>query len=175
MRQTIRLTESELRDIINETINEALEDEGFWDGIGAVRNKVSNYMGRKGADLKAQGKEFYNNKKEQAKNFINTKKEQAKDYYNTKKEQVGQKVQTMKNTYNAGSIAGDAKKNLENACTAIYNLLQNNQALADKGLQTVFNARQINWLKTVYKSLSNKYTQSFNSMRDSYVNPSGQR
>ena len=164
MRQTIRLTESELRDIINETINEALEDEGFWGGIGAVRNKVSNYMGRKGADLKAQAKDYYNNKKQQ-----------AKDYYNNKKEQVGQKVQTMKDTYNAGSIASDAKKNLENACTAINNLIQNNQALADKGLQTVFNAKQINWLKTVYKSLSNKYTQSFNSMRDNYVNPSGQR
>lgn len=34
MRQTIRLTESELREMIEMSINEALEDEGFFGNIG---------------------------------------------------------------------------------------------------------------------------------------------
>ena len=36
MKQTIRLTESELRDYINNAVCEALEDEGFFGGIGSL-------------------------------------------------------------------------------------------------------------------------------------------
>ena len=35
MKQTIRLTESELRQIIEESINEAMQDEGFWGNLGS--------------------------------------------------------------------------------------------------------------------------------------------
>ena len=34
MKQTIRLTESELRDMIHQSINEAMQDEGFFGNIG---------------------------------------------------------------------------------------------------------------------------------------------
>ena len=49
MRQTIRLTESELRNIIQESINEAMIDEGFFGNIGrGIRNAFSGDAQRLG-------------------------------------------------------------------------------------------------------------------------------
>ena len=164
MKQTIRLTESELRNMIEMSINEAMQDEGVLSGISAVKDKAANFLSRKGKNLK-----------QNTKDFVSNNIEKAKDYYNDKKEQIGQKVNNMKNTYYAGSINGDAQKYLKNACDSLWNLMSVNKQLTDKGLNAVLNSRQMNYINTIYKTLSNKYSQIFNDMKDSYVNPSGQR
>lgn len=163
MRQTIRLTESELREMIEMSINETMMEEGILSGIGAVKDKATNFLNRKGRDLRQNAQDFA------TKNI-----EKAKGYYNDKKEQIGQKVNNMKNTYYAGSIIGDAQKYLKNACDSLDNLMTANQQLIDRGLNPVLNKRQMNYINTVCKTLSDKYTQAFNDMRNNYVNPSGQ-
>ena len=163
MKQTIRLTESELRNMIEMSINEAMQDEGFLDGISAVKDKATNFLTRKGRNLK-----------QNAQDFVTNNIEKAKEYYNNKKEQIGQKVNNMKNTYYAGSINGDAQKYLKNACDSLENLMSANQQLIDRGLNPVLSKKQMNYIDTICKVLSNKYTQAFNDMRNNYVNPSGQ-
>lgn len=170
MRQTIRLTESELREMIEMSINEAMQDEGVWDGLSAVKDKATNFLSRKGRDLRQNTKDLVSNSIEKAKDYG----QKAKEYYNNKKEQVGQKVNNMKNTYYAGSINGEAQKCLKNACDSLEKLMSVNQQLTDKGFDAVLSKEQMNYINSVYKALSNKYAQAFNNMRDSYVNPSGQ-
>lgn len=164
MKQTIRLTESELREMIEMSINEAMQDEGVLSGISALKDKAANFLNRKGKDLKKNTQDFVSNNIEK-----------AKEYYNDKKEQIGQKVNNMKNTYYAGSINGDAQKYLKNACDSLGNLMTANQQLIDRGLNPVLNGQQMNYINTICKVLSNKYTKAFNDMRNNYVNPSGQR
>ena len=163
MRQTIRLTESELRQMIEESINDAMLEEGVLDGINALKDKATNFLSREGQNLK-----------QNTQKFVSDKMDKAKEYYNDKKEQIGQKVKNMKDTYYAGSINGDVQNYLKSACDSLNNLITANQRLIDKGINPVLSGRQINYVKSVYKALSNKYVQAFNNMRDNYVNPSGQ-
>lgn len=49
MRKTIRLTESEFRTMVEETINEALQDEGLWNNIKAgAKNAFGSDVSRIG-------------------------------------------------------------------------------------------------------------------------------
>ena len=42
MKQTIRLTESQLSEMIQQSINEALEDESLWGGLSSIGSKMKN-------------------------------------------------------------------------------------------------------------------------------------
>ena len=53
MKQTIRLTESELRQMINESINEAMMDEGWLgDKMNQAKSAVGTMFNKNGGDLK---------------------------------------------------------------------------------------------------------------------------
>lgn len=59
MRKTVRLTESEFRAMVEQTVNEALQDEGFWNNIKTgAKTFVSNT--NKGDGIKGR---FQNAKK----------------------------------------------------------------------------------------------------------------
>ena len=61
MKQTIRLTESELRQMINESINEAMMDEGwFGDKMNQAKSAVGTMFNKNGGDFKQR---FQNAKK----------------------------------------------------------------------------------------------------------------
>ncbi len=53
MRQTIRLTESELRDMIQQSINEAMQDENWVDDkINQGKSAVKTMFNKEGGDLR---------------------------------------------------------------------------------------------------------------------------
>ena len=109
MKQTIRLTESELRDYINNAVCEALEDEGFFGGLGSLASKAGNRMGKAiGGATDAIG-----------------------DAFNKGKEAVGNAYQNAKKTYQMGSINQDAQNAISKAVEALNNL----KALNQKSLQ----------------------------------------
>lgn len=109
MKQTIRLTESELRDYINNAVCEALEDEGFFGGLGSLASKAGNRMGKAiGGATDAIG-----------------------NAYNNAKQQVGNAYQNAKKTYQMGSINQDAQNAISKAVEALNNL----KALNQKSLQ----------------------------------------
>lgn len=59
MRQTIRLTESDLRAMVQETINEALQDEGFWGNLTAgAKNAFGGDASRIGNSARNMGRTF---------------------------------------------------------------------------------------------------------------------
>ncbi len=120
MKQTIRLTESELRDYINNAVCEALEDEGFFGGLGSLASKVGNKFG--------QG---FNKAGSALGGVFNKGKEAVGKAYNNAKQQVGDTYQNAKKTYQMGSINQDAQSAINKAVEALNNL----KALNQKSLQ----------------------------------------
>lgn len=113
MKQTIRLTESELRDYINNAVCEALEDEGFFGGIGSLASKATNRMGKAiGGATDAIGGVF------------NKGKEAVTKAYKGAKQQVGDAYQNTKKTYQMGSINQDAQSAIKKAVDALNNLMK---------------------------------------------------
>lgn len=120
MKQTIRLTESELRDYINNAVCEALEDEGVLDGLGSLASKATNRIGKAvGGATDAIGGAF------------NKGKEAVTKAYKGAKQQVGDACLNAKKTYQMGSINGDAQSAIKKAVEALNDL----KALNQKSLQ----------------------------------------
>ena len=120
MKQTIRLTERELRDYINNAVCEALEDEGCSGGLGNLVSKATNRMGKAvGGATDAIGGAF------------NKGKEAVTKAYKGAKQQVGDAYQNAKKTYQMGSINQDAQSAINKAVEALNNL----KALNQKSLQ----------------------------------------
>ena len=196
MRQRIRLTESELRYLIEQSVNEALIEEGVWDGAKTVGQKALNWMGRQGKNLQKSASKNLDNVKDNVKGAFQTAKDNVTGAYNTAKDNVTGAYKTAKknvkgayknakdnvtgayenvrDAYNMGSRVGDAEKNVNTACSALENLINTENNLAKKGFTPIFNTNQIRYINNFCATLR-KYSQKFSAMRDNYTNPSGQQ
>lgn len=126
MKQTVRLTESELRAMIQETINEALQDEGLWGGIGALGSKLGNKASRVAQNTgNAIG------------NAWDKTKERVGNAYNNAVDNVKQGYESAKKTYQAGSANQDAQKAIQNAVRALNDLMAADQKLQQNGMNSI--------------------------------------
>ena len=84
MKQTIRLTESELRQMINESINEAMMDEGwFGDKMNQAKSAVGTMFNKNGGDLKQRYQNAKKNWRTQGElNDIGNLRKQLEDLIN---------------------------------------------------------------------------------------------
>lgn len=126
MKQTIRLTESELRAMIQETINEALQDEGAWGGISTLGSKVVNKASR-----------VAHNVGNVIGNAWDKTKERVGNAYNNTVDNVKQGYESAKKTYQVGSANQDAQKAIQNAVSALNNLMAADQKLQQNGMNSI--------------------------------------
>ncbi len=126
MKQTVRLTESELRAMIQETINEAMEDEGLWGGISTLGSKFGNKASRVAQNAgNAMG------------NAWNKAKQTVGNAYNKAANNVKQGYESAKKTYQVGSANQDAQKAIQNAVSALNNLMAADQKLQQNGMNSI--------------------------------------
>lgn len=126
MKQTVRLTESELRAMIQETINEAMEDEGLWGGISTLGSKFGNKASRVAQNAgNAMG------------NAWNKAKQTVGNAYNKAANNVKQGYESAKKTYQVGSANQDAQKAIQNAVSALNNLMAVDQKLQQNGMNSI--------------------------------------
>ena len=126
MKQTVRLTESELRAMIQETINEAMEDEGLWGGISTLGSKFGNKASRVAQNTgNAIG------------NAWDKTKQTVGNAYNNAVDNVKQGYQNAKKTYQAGSANQDAQKAIQNAVRALNDLMAADQKLQQNGMNSI--------------------------------------
>ena len=72
MTQKIRLTESELYNMIAEQVNEALQDEGKWDFFLGAGKKISNDISNGAKTAWNKGKQAAQNAATNVKNYVNS-------------------------------------------------------------------------------------------------------
>lgn len=126
MKKTVRLTESEFRAMVEETINEALQDEGLWGGISTLGSKFGNKTSRASQNVgNAMG------------NAWNKAKQKVGNAYNKAANNVKQGYQSAKKTYQAGSANQDAQKAIQNAVSALNNLMAADQKLQQSGMNSI--------------------------------------
>ena len=126
MKQTVRLTESEFRAMIQETINEALQDEGLWGGISTLGSKFANKASRTAQNTgNAIG------------NAWNKAKQTVGNAYNKAADNVKQGYQSAKKTYQAGSANQDAQNAIQNAVRALNDLMAADQKLQQNGMHSI--------------------------------------
>lgn len=126
MRKTVRLTESEFRAMVEETINEALQDEGLWGGISTLGSKFGN-----------KASSVVQNAGNAMGNAWNKTKETVGNAYNKAANNVKQGYQSAKKTYQAGSANQDAQKAIQNAVSALNNLIAADQKLQQNGMNSI--------------------------------------
>jgi phage-related protein len=110
-KKIVRLTESELHQIINEAvsqiINENMEDEGFKDYLASLGRQGANKAQKIGQEVGERARGAYNNASNKVNGVVNNVKQSAKDAYNTASQKVQQATQTVKqganDAYNAAS------------------------------------------------------------------------
>ena len=134
MRQTIRLTESELKDLIEMSINEAMQEEGLGDQL---RQGAKSFFGRGSMGAKNQanqkirsGNAGFNFKKrwDAAKTNFNSQRtiDNANDFIEQLKAKMQQAGLTVSNTigelwgYLDGQVKGKATQRGSNAQNRIY-------------------------------------------------------
>lgn len=117
MKQTIRLTESELRSVIQDSVNEALQDEGFLQNVGRgmrnafagdgqrvnqAANSVKNGIPKLGRGIKNSGQALGNN--------INKRYQAAKAGYQTgqNNDQLDKLSKLLTDLQNSGVLHGNA-------------------------------------------------------------------
>ena len=126
MKQTVRLTESEFRAMVQDVINEALQDEGLWGGIGALGSKLGNKASRVAQNTgNAIG------------NAWDKTKERVGNAYNNAVDNVKQGYESAKKTYQAGSANQDAQKAIQNAVRALNDLMAADQKLQQNGMNSI--------------------------------------
>ena len=126
MKQTVRLTESEFRAMVQDVINEALQDEGLWGGISALGSKFGNKASRVAQNTgNAIG------------NAWDKTKQTVGNAYNKAADNVKQGYESAKKTYQAGSANQDAQKAIQNAVRALNNLMAADQKLQQNGMNSI--------------------------------------
>lgn len=145
MNKQIRLTESELHYIVNEAVNtilqENMEDEGWLGGLSSLGSRFGNKAKQQTQKMGAQLGDMATN----VKNYAQDKYQQASDA-------VGNKVNTMKNTYQAGSANQDAQKAIQNAVKALNQLKAADQKLTSMGQYSVI-GKQVGQIDSLIQTL----------------------
>ena len=182
MRQTIRLTESELKEMIEMSINEAIVDEFSLTGAAnTVGGWFKNKMGQVGQNLKngvsdraQQVGNYVNDKAQQVGNYVNDKAQQVGNYVNDKTQQLKKGYGELKKTAQVGSNNQEAQKAITNAVNALKNLKQIDQKMENLGGSVIGNGPQRQAIENCIKALSGGETSissRFQSRRDARTNP----
>ena len=171
MKQTIRLTESELREMIEESINEAMIDEYSLTGAAnTLGGWFKNKMGQVGRNLK----NGVSDTTQQLGNYVNGKAEQLGNYVNDKTQQVKNGYGELKKTAQVGSNNQEAQKAITNAVNALNNLIQIDQKMENLGGSVIGNGAQRQAIQNCIKALSGGQTSissRFQGRRDARTNP----
>jgi hypothetical protein len=142
MKKTIKLTESQLHQLVKESVQQILmedmEDEAFG-GFKALGSLFGNRAKDAGQGMANYASQKYNQAKNavgRAATAVGNKVNQAGQYVGNKVNQAGQAVgnayNTAKQTYQTGSASDDAQSAIENAVKALNNL-----KAADRKLQSL--------------------------------------
>ena len=140
MKQTVRLTESEFRSMVQEVINEALQDEGLWGGIGALGSKLGNKASRVAQNTGNAIGNAWDKTKERVGNVkqgYQNAKQTVGNAYNKAVDNVKQGYESAKKTYQAGSANQDAQKAIQNAVRALNDLMAADQKLHQNGMNSI--------------------------------------
>ena len=158
MKKVIRLTESDLHRIVNESVQRILTeemDEGLFGGLGALGQMFGNKARKAGQGMTnaasqkiGQAKDAMGrvanavgNKVNQAGRYVSNKANQAGQYvgnaYNNAKETVGNAYNDAKQTYQTGSASSDAQSAIQDAVKALQNLKAADQKLQSMGQYSV--------------------------------------
>ena len=171
MRQTIRLTESELKEMIEMSINEAIVDEFSLTGAAnTVGGWFKNKMGQVGQNLK----NGVSDTAQQVGNYVNDKAQQVGNYVNDKTQQLKKGYGELKKTAQVGSNNQEAQKAITNAVNALKNLKQIDQKMENLGGSVIGNGPQRQAIENCIKALSGGETSissRFQSRRDARTNP----
>lgn len=145
MTQKIRLTESELYNMIAEQVNEALQDEGKWDFFLGAGKKIGN-------DISNGAKTAWNKGKQAAQNAATN----VKNYVNSVNQAGQNAVTSIKNYANSVNQAGQ-----------MSSMNADNQKIADQ-LETWYkngvfgNSRQVSsWISGLVKCLNRNFYERF--------------
>ena len=115
----IQLTEQDMQFLVKEAlklyITENNIDEGIWDGMKTLGRSVGNKMADGAANVKN--------------NLGSNMRAMGK--------KIGNAYNYAKNTYQTGSITGDAQKYISNATNALNSLLQADNKLVQMGQNSV--------------------------------------
>ena len=126
----IQLTEQDMQFLVKETLKSYITenniDEDIWDGTKTIVRSV----GKKMADGTANVKTNLGHNMRAMRNKI------GKAIQNTKNK-MGKAYNYAKNTYQTGSITGDAQKYISNATNALNSLLQADNKLVQMGQNSV--------------------------------------
>ena len=145
MAQKIRLTESELYNMIAEQVNEALQDEGKWDFFLGAGKKIGN-------DISNGAKTAWNKGKQAAQNAATN----VKNYVNSVNQAGQNAVTSIKNYANSVNQAGQ-----------MSSMNADNQKIADQ-LETWYkngvfgNSRQVSsWISGLVNCLNRNFYGRF--------------
>lgn len=145
MTQKIRLTESELYNMIAEQVNEALQDEGKWDFFLGAGKKIGN-------DISNGAKTAWNKGKQAAQNAATN----VKNYVNSVNQAGQNAVTSIKNYANSVNQAGQ-----------MSSMNADNQKIADQ-LETWYkngvfgNSRQVSsWISGLVNCLNRNFYGRF--------------
>lgn len=159
MRQTIRLTESELRNLIEESVNEAMMNEGVGGAMNALGGWMKNKVGQASQSM-------MNGAKQMGQKAIN--------YGKNKAQQVKQGYGELKKTAQVGSNNQEAQKAINNAVNALENLLAVDQKMETLGGSVIGNGSQRQTIINCIKTLNGGATSigsRFQSRRDARTKP----
>lgn len=136
MNKKIKLTESQLHQLIQESIHEVLlenENDEMFGGLKALGSKFGN-----AAKSAGQGMANYaNNKINQAYGAIQRGANYVGQKANQAGQAVGQAYNNAKQTYQTGSASDDAQTAIANAVKALNNLKAADQKLQSLGQYSV--------------------------------------
>lgn len=126
----IQLTEQDMQFLVKEALKSYIKenniDEGIWDGMKTLGRSVGNKMADGAANVKNN---FGSNMRAMGNKIGNATQ-------NTMNK-MGKAYNNVKNTYQTGSITGDAQKYISNATNALNSLLQADNKLVQMGQNSV--------------------------------------
>jgi len=160
MKQTIRLTESELRDMIEECVNQTMIDEGFGGAMGAIGGMMKNKARQMGQNMMNTGKQWG---------------QRAMNYATNKAQQVKQGYGELKKTAQIGSNNQEAQKAIKNAVQSLNNLIAVDQKMQNLGGTVIGNGAQRQAINNCIRALNgggnSSISSRFQSRRDSRTKP----
>ena len=134
MKQTFKLTESELHNLISECITEAIEDEGLGSFFGGMAKKLGRDAGSAMSNVgnrMAQGaKNAYQGAKDYGKSLYNAGVQQSKNIGSRIAQGANNAYQGVKDYGQSLYNAGVQQSNISDAQTAIKTI----QGLVKKGI-----------------------------------------
>lgn len=131
MKKTIKLTESQLHQLIKESVQQILMEDMEDEAFGGFK-ALSSLFGNKAKDAGQGMANYASQKYNQAKDAVGKAATAVGNKVNQAGRYVGNAYNTAKQTYQTGSASDDAQSAIENAVKALNNL-----KAADKKLQSL--------------------------------------